>query len=204
MGQWVNRSVGQWVTPAHAWVQLGLGAAPSSAPLSVQARAEAGLGDLGASPEELSSLRGFGVPRAVSLVSEHMRSPVALPAQVMVVADCLSSSWLHLAFDPQSWIKQKKKKKRKQTQNPQKEPPNQQKTQIRARSQTSGGGRSKEGTAGSRVPDSLTLFAGHGARLCPPPCRGPPSCLCLLPWLPRDFQGEESNKRGEGRNSRDK
>lgn len=112
MGQWVNRSVGQWVTPAHAWVQLGLGAAPSSAPLSVQARAEAGLGDLGASPEELSSLRGFGVPRAVSLVSEHMRSPVALPAQVMVVADCLSSSWLHLAFDPQSWIKQKKKKKK--------------------------------------------------------------------------------------------
>lgn len=56
MGLWVNRSVGQWVTPAHAWVQLGLGAAPSSAPLSVQARAEAGLGDLGTSPEEL---RGF-------------------------------------------------------------------------------------------------------------------------------------------------
>lgn len=39
--------------------------------------------------------------------------------------------------------------------------------------------------AGSHVPDSLTLFAGHGARLCPPPCLGVPRAA---PASPRGCQ----------------
>lgn len=38
------------------------------------------------------------------------------------------------------------------------------------------------GTGGSRGPDSLTLFAGHGARLCPPPCPGLPRAAPASPW----------------------
>lgn len=61
-----------------------------------------GLG--GVTGKGLSPGGGSGCAGAVSLVSEHTRSPVASPAQV-VVADCLSFSRLPLGFDPQSWLK---------------------------------------------------------------------------------------------------
>lgn len=125
----------------------------------------------------LSPERGFGVPRAVSLVSEHTRSPVALPAQLVVVADCLSSSRLRLGFDPRSWIKQKN-----QTPKPPKNPHKQTKTTKQSEEpDLRGRQEGRVGTAGPRVPDSLTLFAGHGARLCPPPSPGVPRAAPASP-----------------------
>uniref|UniRef100_A0A8C0ZK17 P-type ATPase C-terminal domain-containing protein n=1 Tax=Cyanistes caeruleus TaxID=156563 RepID=A0A8C0ZK17_CYACU len=131
----------------------------------------------------------FGVPRAVSLVSEHTRSPMALPAQVVVVADCLSSSWLHLGFDPQSWIKQKKTKPKNHN------PPSKQTENTKQSEEPEPGGRQQGwvGTAGSCGPDSLTLFAGHGARLCPSPCLGVPQAA---PASPRGCQEISRVRKG--------
>lgn len=118
----------------------------------------------------LSPEGGFGVPRAVSLVSEHTRSPVALPAQVVVVADCLSSSWLHLGFDPQSWIKQKKK----QTQKPQHPCPKQ--TENTKQSEEPDLRRRQEGWAWqgpmSQIP--LPCLLGMGPGCAPHPAWGSP------------------------------
>lgn len=105
------------------------------------------------------------MPRAVSLVSEHTRSPVALPAQVVVVADCLSSSWLHLGFDPQSWIKQKN-----QTQKPQKPENTKQSEEPDLRGRQEGWAR--QGPV-SQIP--LPCLLGTGPGCAPHPARAAPA-----------------------------
>lgn len=79
--------------------------------------------------------------------------------------------------------------------------------QSRARSQTSGGGRrdgwARQGPV-SQIPLPCLLGTGPGCAPRPALPGGAPSSPLLPLWLPRDFQGEERNKRGEGRNRGDK
>lgn len=179
--------------PSPCLLQLGLDASP--APLSVQGQGCELIPRMGIWEHHLERSHpegGFGVPRAVSLVSEDTRSPMALPAQAVVAADCLSSSWLHLEFDPQSW-----KSKKNQTQNLTISPPNKQKTKQSEEPDLRGRQEGRVGTAGSRGPDSLTLFAGHGARLCPPPCpaRGCPEQPPPPPVAAKGFSGRGKEQK---------
>lgn len=118
---------------------------------------------------------------------------------------CQLRSWWQLIVSPPlgcTWDLTYRVGKAKKPQTPQFPLQTNQK-QSRARSQTSGGGRrdgwARQGPV-TQIPLPCLLGTGPGCAPHPALPGGPPSSPRLPLWLPRDSQGEERNKRGEGRN----